>query len=852
MKDSPFERIVGSLRDRGCNPKAKSGSAMSRCPAHEGASDDLSVRRFSDGAASVKCFAGCNTEQILAAIGLTKRDLFPDNSAYRHGSRPTRKAQYSKTIEIKNADGSRQKIETEYRLTCTFDYHDEEGKVLYQRLRWDPADNRARKTFTVQHKLANGDTVDRLQEGWHEFRREWKKWVFIEGATDRESPPSASAEWIVPPRRVLFNLPQLMAGIRDRVDAVYLCEGEPDALSLRRLGLTTTTSDSGAANWPDAFSQLLTQFQRVVIVADRDPAGIKSAYLKTTSLRAYGAAVECVFPAAGKDAEDHILAGYGVADFEHFDPEEELAWMTPECAEDGFKIAAWRNAPPMPPTTIEDGTLSDTLPPGPLPTNDLEASEYFVNFVGKTLRYCAPWGVYLEWDGTRYLRDDKGASNMARYQPFAKLVRREAARIFDELGGNDVDPKHMETEERVEYLMAKSRLATATKLQNQAGLKAVEYMARQIHPMPVDAADLDENADLLPLANTTIHLPTGQPIPSSPDHLFTKRSDVRFDPAAECPRWLDLLDFVFDDPDMADYLRMVAGYSLTGHHTEHSCFFFYGVPRSGKSTIMNTLFEIGGEFSMDLPKQFVMVNRGSENIAEHFARLKGARMVSVIEVMGKDRFDEGLLKKMTGSEKMTARAPFEKSVTFEFTGKLWISGNERPQIAEQGEGIWTRFKPIVFHKAVPESQQDHQLPAKLKDELPGILNWALTGAVDWYRDGRLPIPRAVADQLQEYRLDVDVIRRFIAECCNPEPGAEIRGADLFEAYSKWCKSSKIWPMQSKQFFIELKSKKDLDYRRTAQGFLLRSFHLLEPEHWNMGADVPDAFAPPMPPYQEEK
>jgi len=52
---------------------------IARCPAHQDKSPSLSLSRGDDGRALVHCYAGCETRDVLAAVGLELRDLFPDN-----------------------------------------------------------------------------------------------------------------------------------------------------------------------------------------------------------------------------------------------------------------------------------------------------------------------------------------------------------------------------------------------------------------------------------------------------------------------------------------------------------------------------------------------------------------------------------------------------------------------------------------------------------------------------------------------------------------------------------------------------------------------------------------------------
>ena len=54
------------------------GRWVARCPSHDDRSPSLSIRELDDGRTLVHCFAGCGVEAVLAAIGLTMEDLFPE------------------------------------------------------------------------------------------------------------------------------------------------------------------------------------------------------------------------------------------------------------------------------------------------------------------------------------------------------------------------------------------------------------------------------------------------------------------------------------------------------------------------------------------------------------------------------------------------------------------------------------------------------------------------------------------------------------------------------------------------------------------------------------------------------
>jgi len=64
------------------------GRFMARCPAHDDRSPSLGVKDCGDGVTVVNCLAGCETEDVLSAVGLTFSDLYPERIATEHSYKP--------------------------------------------------------------------------------------------------------------------------------------------------------------------------------------------------------------------------------------------------------------------------------------------------------------------------------------------------------------------------------------------------------------------------------------------------------------------------------------------------------------------------------------------------------------------------------------------------------------------------------------------------------------------------------------------------------------------------------------------------------------------------------------------
>lgn len=87
---SPVEILLARLRARDLDPRMVSRSAWrSVCPAHVSrrGTHSLSIAESSDGTVLVRCHAGCAAIDIVHAVDLGLRDLFPSSVSRSRGGR---------------------------------------------------------------------------------------------------------------------------------------------------------------------------------------------------------------------------------------------------------------------------------------------------------------------------------------------------------------------------------------------------------------------------------------------------------------------------------------------------------------------------------------------------------------------------------------------------------------------------------------------------------------------------------------------------------------------------------------------------------------------------------------------
>ena len=250
------------------------------------------------------------------------------------------------------------------------------------------------------------------------------------------------------------------------------------------------------------------------------------------------------------------------------------------------------------------------------------------------------------------------------------------------------------------------------------------------------------------------------------------------------------------------YLQTAAGWALTGDISEQTMFILFGSGANGKSTFLNTIMYLLGDYATAADTETFMKKSGDQ-YSNDIARLRGTRFVTTTEAEQGRRLSEPLIKKITGNDQMTARFLYGEFFNFTPTFKIFMATNHKPVIKGTDHGIWRRIKLIPFTTRIPDEQQDKQLEQKLRQEASGILNWLLEGVAIWKREG-LQMPQTITNATDEYRGEMDVIGNFFKERCNIQAGLSIRIRELYKAYSDWCDDNNEHAVSERFFSLRLK------------------------------------------------
>ena len=407
---------------------------------------------------------------------------------------------------------------------------------------------------------------------------------------------------------------------------------------------------------------------------------------------------------------------------------------------------------------------------GEMQFTDITNRDYFLKAFGNDIRYCKPWDKFLVWNGTNWEIDDNNRVEINVVE-FIHQMYRGVRYIKDPQLAIDFERHLIKSE-------------SYRRIQSMIGL------CKMSRDTVVRASEFDTDPYLFNTKSRTINLRKNCEA-REPDRadLCTKKSNFEYDAAADCPTWKHfLMQIMNQDAELIHYVQKAMGYALTGDVSEQCIFILWGSGANGKSTFLNTLQSLFGDYACSTGVETFMKKTSDQS--NDLARLCGKRLVTTSETEQGKALGESLVKQITGEDKLTARFLYGEYFSFFPTFKIFMATNHKPRIKGGDYGIWRRIKLIPFTVTIPSGQRDKHLGEKLAKENAGILNWLLQGYRDWKKEG-LSDPESVRSATEEYREDMDTVGTFLKDCCTVDATGtfRVRNQDMYAAYMKWCNAN---------------------------------------------------------------
>jgi P4 family phage/plasmid primase-like protien len=420
------------------------------------------------------------------------------------------------------------------------------------------------------------------------------------------------------------------------------------------------------------------------------------------------------------------------------------------------------DAPAIKPAKVARHTAIEKTELLPPEFSELALAKHWSNNEGADWCYTLAWNQWCHWDGSRWKVDRTNSVTSIIADEMSRATHWQEAKALSSSG--------------LRSLCAKRNIANVRDL---AG--SFPRHAR----LP---EEWDSNPWLIGTPDGTLDLKTGILRPPERGDLITRQTAVSPVPGP-MPHWDKVLDrCTKGDAEMRAYYQRWAGYILTGSCQEEGFLFVHGAGNSGKSKFIDCLGGMLGKADEGgycaTAKIEMLMESKHERHTEELACLAGARMVRTSEPDEGARWNEALLKLITGRDTVSARRLYEKQFTFTPEFKLVINGNFRPAFKNTGEEIRRRMHFVEFPESIPEAERIYGLPELLEKEWPAIMAWAVAGCLEWQKSG-LKKPASVKQATQEYLDNEDTLGQWITDCCELGKDLKYITGDAYKSYADY-------------------------------------------------------------------
>lgn len=402
--------------------------------------------------------------------------------------------------------------------------------------------------------------------------------------------------------------------------------------------------------------------------------------------------------------------------------------------------------------------------------------------------YVTGYETWYGWAGTHWQIDDSLEVHYQLGEMIRAMNEQARAAVASARAEDDKDKAK-----------AFGAYVSATK-RSKSRVASIEGMARAIRTRP--AASLDKG-NVLNLMNGTLDLDSLLLRDHDRGDMLTYTLPYEYDYYAACPRFKQFIGEVLvkedgntPDPDLAQLLQELVGYSLTQETGHEAMVWLAGEGGNGKTVMITVLSKLLGPLAVGMNFQTIGL-AGNYDLAD----LPGKRIVFSTESERGGNMAEGYIKRIVSGETIRARPIYGTPFSFDSTAKIWWAMNDMPTVKDTSNALHRRLKLIRFHRVFKDSEKDIHLIDKLSAELPGILNWALEGLLRLRRQGGFSAAAAVDAAKDEFRTESNPVAMWLRE--RTEPGGETLATAAFQNYALWCTRSGHHELNSTNFGREL-------------------------------------------------
>lgn len=311
---------------------------------------------------------------------------------------------------------------------------------------------------------------------------------------------------------------------------------------------------------------------------------------------------------------------------------------------------------------------------------------------------------------------------------------------------------------------------------------------------------LDSNPSLLGFENGVFDLENNEFREGRPEDYVSLSTGINYIEYNEDNPYIEqVMDFmckVLTNVNVREFVLTLFASILDGANRDEKFHVWTGSGSNGKSKIVELFQQTIGEYACIFNVSLLTQKRvGSSGTNSELAIAKGKRFAVLQEPEEDEKLNIGIMKEITGGDKIQCRCLFKEPIKFKPMFKCILICNHMPQIPSDDGGSWRRVCRVEYmSKFVDDPREDdpnefsidRELSYKFESWKETFMAILLQYYVKYKEAGKIVTPKEVLEYTNEYKKKNDIFAEFCEAYIEMESGGSVEIGQLFEKFKEYC------------------------------------------------------------------
>lgn len=349
---------------------------------------------------------------------------------------------------------------------------------------------------------------------------------------------------------------------------------------------------------------------------------------------------------------------------------------------------------------------------------------------------------------------------------------------------------------------AKKLIEVSQKLKNTTFKDNVMKECAELFYVEHFEEKLDANINLLGFENGVYDLDNQEFRDGRPEDYVSFSTRINYHPLnVDDPKVDEIYKYlaqVLTNYTVRDYVMKLFAMFLHGAIKDQKFYIWTGSGANSKSKLVELFERSFGDYCVKFPITLLTQKRVASNAANsEVARSRGKRFASLQEPSEDEKLNIGLMKELSGGDKIMARSLFKEPIEFAPQFKMLLLCNQLPHVPSDDGGTWRRIRVVEFTSKFtedPKGENEFPIDLDLSKKLECWKECFMALLIEYYKkyaEEGIHEPEAVLKCTTEYKNQNDHISSYIADVLEPEADSFVSVTDVFAEFRSWVKSNGI-------------------------------------------------------------